>query len=521
VVVQPRPVVAAFLAVVSCLGAAAGTGPAVAAELAGSRVRAGADVVAGTRAGSGTLAWKPCEEDKTAQCATLRTPVNWADPYGPKTDIAVARRPATDAKLKVGTLIVNPGGPGGSGVDFALDSESAFGEAVRRRFDIVGFDPRGVSRSTPIKCSAALISAGPSVLINSAKLYDETVAYNRKLGADCAKRTGPVYAHADTLSGIRDMEALRAALGQERISFYGASYGTLLGAQYAEAYPQRVRALALDSVMDHSVGPEQFLADQTVAVQDAFSQFVTWCRAAADCAEHGRDVRGDWAALLARARKGTLTDPFDPARKIDEYALLDVAFGSFYEPQWHSLGIYIREAATGGAGKLSRSAPAEDDGQEFNFPAIFCADWAATSDGWAGMSARLAAMAKADPQMPVSPLGMVGAGACLGRTESATNPQRRLAPSRTGQPVLVINARHDPATPYKWAASVAAQLGKPATLVAYEGAGHGMYGRGDCMNAIVDAYLTTLKVPAAGTSCPAIPPRAGGVGPLAERRVYG
>ncbi|GGQ54678.1 alpha/beta hydrolase [Couchioplanes azureus] len=481
-----RPVLAAFLAVLTAVTGAAG--PAQAAR-------------------DRTLTWKPCIEDKTAQCASLRVPVDRAVPYSPSLTVALARRPATDPRHRIGTLVVNPGGPGGSGVDFALDSPWFFSDQIRRRFDIVGFDPRGVARSNPVKCSAALLAAGPSVQVDSARRYAELAAYNRRLAADCARRSGPVFGHADTLSVVDDMDAVRAALGEETISYYGVSYGTLLGAQYAERYPRRVRALVLDSVMDHSGDTGSFLDAETRAAQDAFDEFVAWCERRSACAMHGRDVRAAWAALMDRARRGTLRDPFDPSYRLSLHDLLGVAFGSFYDPQWHSLARYIKEAS-GPAGRRAHD-PFTD--AEYSFPAVFCDDWAVPLRGWADLRDRLATLARGNPQMPVSPLAMTSVAGCLGWPLAPDNPQRALTAARTG-PVLLINARHDPATPHVWAAAVARQLGPRASLVTYEGWGHTVYGRTGCVTDLVDRYLLTVRPPAAGSSCPGVEPKPSGVG---------
>ncbi|MFI5491634.1 alpha/beta hydrolase [Actinoplanes sp. NPDC051859] len=483
----PRPILAAFLAVL--------TAALTVANPAHADARARA------------LTWKPCIEDKTAQCTTLRVPADRADPYGPSLTVAVARRLATDPKRRIGTLMVNPGGPGGSGVDFALDSPWFFSDEVRERFDIVGFDPRGVARSSPVKCSTTLLAAGPPAMVDSAVRYNQTVAYNRKLAADCARRSGAVFGKADTLSVVGDMEALRIALGERTISFYGASYGTLLGAQYAERYPARVRALVLDSVMDHSNDLGGFLDSETRAAQDSFNEFVAWCGRSKACALHGSNVRTVWAKLMDRARKGTLHDPYDPSYRMSVYDLLGVAFGSFYDPQWHALAHYLKEAS----GPVGRRAIEPVTEAEHSFPAVFCDDWSMRVRGWTDLRGRLATLARTNPQMPVSPLAMLSVGGCLGWQLSVDNAQRPLPPAQTG-PVLLINARHDPATPYAWAQTVARQLGPKATLVTYEGWGHTVYGRTPCATNLVDRYLLTVKPPAANSSCPGVEPKPAGVG---------
>ena len=464
---------------------------------------------------TGALQWRACAEDDTAQCATLRVPADRADPYSATIEVAVARRPATDRARRIGVLVVNPGGPGGSGVDFALDAAGFFSPAVRARFDIVGFDPRGVRRSTPVRCSAALAAAAPSPLLADSAAYGAVVAHNRRLAADCRRRSGPVYDHADTLSVVGDLEALRAAMGEPAISFYGASYGTLLGQQYAERHPSRVRALALDSVMDHGLGTGAFLASETDAAQDAFDEFVAWCARDATCVLRGRDVRGLWARLLDRAARGVLRDPYDPAHRMTVLDLVQVAFGSFYDPQWYSLAYFLREADSSTAAVRGRAAAVVEE----PFRAVFCADWSLPVDGYRDYAARLAALRRRAPQMLVSPLALSATVGCLGAPAAVRNPQRPAAPAVV--PTLLVNARHDPATPYAWARAVAGRLGPRASLATYDGWGHVVYGRTPCVSGIVDRYLLDLRRPAAGASCAGVVPDPFGVGRRAPLRKGG
>ena len=464
-------------------------------------VLATAGPAASARAAGG-ITWTPCPDDTTARCGTLSVPVDWADPSSGRIGVAVARRPATDPAHRIGTLVVNPGGPGESGVDFALGT--FFSAALRSRFDLVGFDPRGVGRSHPVICSRALVEAAPSPLITSRQQYGAVVAYNRRLAADCRTRTGPLYGHVDTLSVVRDLDALRSALGEERISFYGASYGTVLGEQYADRFPGRVRAVVLDSVLDHGAAVGDVLGTGASAAQDAFDQFVAWCARDRACALHGRDVRGLWAGLLARAAAGTLRDPFAAGRPVSVFGLLNVAFSSFYAPQWHSLAYYMKEA--GAPAPRTASVP----GRPHAFPAIMCADWDLPISGYSALVRTLRVLRGRAPQMMVSPLLLTAAVGCLGRDTPPANPQRPLRPAAT--PVLVLGTRHDPATPYRWARRVAVRLGPAARLVTYRGSGHIAYGRSDCLIGVVDHFLFTGRTPAAGTACPAVPPSPFGVG---------
>ena len=153
------------------------------------------------------IAWAACPENRTVQCGTLRVPADWADPYGPSITLTIARRPAGDPAHRIGALLVNPGGPGGSAVDFTFGASTFFSDEIRERFDIVGMDPRGVGRSAPVLCSQDLVDAKPDPLIRTAAEYAATIDYNRRLAADCRANTGPVYDYVDTLSVVRDTEA--------------------------------------------------------------------------------------------------------------------------------------------------------------------------------------------------------------------------------------------------------------------------------------------------------------------------
>lgn len=458
------------------------------------------------------IRWAACPEDDRVQCGTMRVPVDWTQPYGPATELTIARRPATDPARRIGALLVNPGGPGGSAVDFAFGAPTFFGAEVNRRFDIVGMDPRGVGRSSPVRCSQALVDAKPAPMIETEPEYVATIAYNRRLAADCAARTGPVFGHVDTASVARDMEAVRQALGEEKISFYGASYGSMIGTEYSQRYPQRLRALVLDSVMDHSAGLASFLIEMTDAAQNAFGEFVAWCARDARCVLRGQDIPRLWQQVVARARAGTLVNPYDPPARLRLSDLLNAAFTAFYDPQWYSFAYYLRDAAGQGARARGRRATPPVALVDHSFPAVICADWFLPITGFRDLRRRLAILARRAPQMLASPLAISATAGCLGWPSPPDNPQRPLVPPPGMGPILLVNARHDPATAYPWAQRVAAQLGPGATLLTYLGWGHVIYDRSPCVSGAVDRYLLTLTPPAPATTCPAIEPEPFGVG---------
>ena len=367
---------ATALAIAGVVAGPAGAGPAGAGP---------AGAAAGTRAATANgIQWSACKPDtpewaawQGAECATLRLPVDWARPDGPTFGLAIARRRA-DPAVRAGTLVFGPGGPGDSGVERVGTGLSRFSGEVRRRFDIVSFDPRGVGRSSPMTCSPALLAERPSPMLTSQAGFDATVAFNRRLRDDCRANTEPagIVDHLDSGQTVRDLEALRVALGERRLTFHGSSYGTLLGAQYAETYPRNVRAMVLESVMDHSVPTTRaFLRDSAAAAQDLFDEFVTWCAGDADCDLRDRDVRGVWRQLLARAERGELATPprlagrLGPRLTASDLVNL-VAFRAFYDADFAALAGDLVDletrAVSGPPPRLSPLPPAAP---------VFCSDW--------------------------------------------------------------------------------------------------------------------------------------------------
>ncbi|MET0423164.1 MAG: alpha/beta hydrolase [Actinoplanes sp.] len=458
---------------------------------------------------SPAIRWAACPEEEKVQCGSLTVPADWAKPAGPKTTLAIARRPAGDPKQRVGALFVNPGGPGGSAIDFTFGSESFFGAEVSKRFDIIGMDPRGVGRSSPVLCSQDLVDAKPSPLIDTPQQYAAVLTYNRRLAADCASRTGAHFAHVDTRSVAQDMDAVRAALGLRQLSFYGASYGTLLGQEYAQLYPSRVRALVLDSVMDHSVDLAKFMVQETDAAQDSFNQFIAWCTRDTRCVLRGQDIRQLWSRVATRAKAGTLEDPYNRPVKLGLAKLIAAAFAAFYDPQWYSFAYYLRDAA--GQVPTGRIAPQPIDVIDHSFPAVVCEDWRLPITGFADLSNRMRVLRGRAPQMLASPLALDATVGCLGWPSPPDNPQRALVHRPTLPPVLLINARHDPATAYPWSRQVAAQFGPSTRLITYQGWGHVIYKRSPCIRSVTDRYLVSLQMPP-GHSCPAVEPEPFGVG---------
>ncbi|MEU4333597.1 alpha/beta hydrolase [Micromonospora lupini] len=448
-----------------------------------------------------TIEWRPCATDASAECGTLSLPVDWNRPRGERFDLALARR-AADPATREGALVFGPGGPGDSGVDRVVNGSSRFSADLRRRFDIVSFDPRGTGGSNPVLCARDLLARQPQLIADQAQ-FDATLAGNVLLRADCRARTGPLYDHVDTTSAARDLDAIRAALGERQLTFHGSSYGTLLGERYAELFPERVRAMVLEAAMDHSLGTRALLDTQAVTSEDAFDEFVAWCDRSTACVLHGQDFRAIWERLRARAERGVLNDPKRPGVVLTPFELTRLTHKEFYDTwRWPGLAEWIGQLAAQTA--VRAVVPLTADAVAPYPFAVFCQDWSLPVRDYREYAGHLRRMARLAPDLRY-PTAVFALATCLGTPTPVANPQHRLR-VRTDVPLLIAATVHDPASGYNWATNVARQLGRHGVLLTYEGWGHGSYTTSPCVGRAVDAYLIDQVVPARGTRCPAVDP---------------
>jgi pimeloyl-ACP methyl ester carboxylesterase len=257
------------------------------------------------------LTWRPCPTQyaPTADCASVVVPLDRAHPNDGTVTLPLMRLPAEDPAHRIGSLLTNPGGPGLSGVEVisyggqGLPLETPELAEVRKRFDVVGFDPRGVGHTTPaITCDPEkLYDPGVNRYPESRADYDKLAAHNRAAGQDCRARTGPLLSHVDTQSAAADIESIRVALGEPKISWLGLSYGTDLGAAYAAKHPDRIRAMVLDGAVDHAVPTRRAILQEGVATEDGLFRFARWCATSDECALRGQDVLAKYDALMSTA----------------------------------------------------------------------------------------------------------------------------------------------------------------------------------------------------------------------------
>lgn len=436
------------------------------------------------------IEWRDCTENEDVDCASVTVPVDWSDPEAGTIEVAVARRAVENP---IGTLFYLPGGPGDSGVDRLLARDPVPAE-IASRFDVVSFDPRGVERSNPVVCDAELVANIPDANPDGGATLAGLQDYARALGDSCREHTGDLVDHVDSVSVARDIDAIRAALGERRLSLYGRSYGTLAGQMYAERYPHRVRALVLDSVFDHSLSPARFLTTEARAGEDSFREFAAWCAATTECALHGQDVAAVYDGLYAKAVAGTLTEPGDPTRLVAPMQLVSQTLNHFYGPRWDVAATSMKALADGTPPPATLAAE-----EVAPFPvAAFCADHRMpirSEREWLSLWER---QERAAPTLRTH-FAWLPVTMCSAWPAETNNPQHRLD---VDVPVLVLNSVHDPATGIEWARNVTRQLDR-GRLLTYEGSGHGVLDRTDCTRAAGAAYLIDLRLPPRGATCPA------------------
>jgi len=466
--------------------------------------------IAGAQAGSvakGTLRWRSC--GGSFECSTMRVPLDYSNPAGAQVNLAVIRRPARDQSKRIGSLVVNPGGPGGSGVEFVASQADSMPDELRDRFDIVGFDPRGTGQSDPVDCKADMnayyrLDFSPDDDAERAAL----VAGIQSFVDACTRNEGSRLPYLSTDSTIRDLDELRAALGDDQLTFLGYSYGSYLGAKYAEAYPDHVRALVLDGAVDPSLDSQQQQVEQAAGFEGVLNGFLKWCASHSSCDFHrdGKPAR-ELDRLLARVdREGLPVPDARPARTLSPTEF-DLGLASaIYEGRrgFTYLASALDTADRGDGRAMAELADSyterNRDGSYGNiedaFLATGCADGppvGTVSDVWTIE----AAAAQAAPRLGRSIVNNSVACALWPVKGAPAAPVH--AP--TAAPIVVVGTKKDPATPFAWARSLTQQLGN-AVLIAAPGEQHTAFGLGiHCVDDAVVRYFVDDTPPRATLDC--------------------
>ncbi|MBA3451219.1 MAG: alpha/beta fold hydrolase [Chloroflexia bacterium] len=456
-----------------------------------------------------SLTWAACGGGDGWECAVLSVPLDYGDPSGTAIDLALTRLPAGEPDRRIGALVFNCGGPGCPAVSFLHQTGMLlFPAEMRDRFDIVGFDPRGVGESGQIDCHPdyeTYYALDPSPDDDAER--DAWLAGGRDFAEACAANGGTLLPFLSTETVVSDMERLRKALGEKTISFLGLSYGTSIGARYADRYPERVRAFALDSGLPSFIDPATFVPEWVDAIERAFDAYLADCAAALTCPFHsGGDPAGAFDALMAQVDATPLeVDTDSGIRLVGQRQVLDAVDVMLSWPsRWPQLAAALAAAAAGDGTMVLALADQHNDRLPDGtygpgntaFLAVGCLDFAITNDA-ATYEALAAKAAMVAPR-----LGAYYATwtlPCVFWPEAAEPAQH--APVAAGAPpILVVGATLDTQDAYQWSVDMAGQLNS-AVLLRREGTGHPPYFHSACVVDLVNAYLIDLTLPAANVIC--------------------
>lgn len=455
------------------------------------------------------LEWEQCGD--RLGCATATAPLDWDDPSAGEIDLALVRHVATGERL--GSLLVNPGGPGGSGYDFIHDSlDYAVGQPLQEHFDVVGFDPRGVGRSSAVACYDAaqmddyLYSITPQER-GTPEWIDAVAANSAEFGAACEANTGELLANVDTISAARDLDLLRAVLGDEQLNYLGYSYGTFLGATYADLYPEKVGRLVLDGALDPSASETEVTQAQAVGFEQALGAYLEGCLSGNECPFDGTvdDAMAEIGDLIASVDASPLQG--SDGRQVGADTFITAIIYPLYSPDaWSYLDDLFSSVMLGDADFALVLADAyngrDEDGTYLDnsteaFRAVNCLDYTYQDDP-AVMAEKAAQIAAAAPV--IGPYFGYGDLACMDWPVPSEADRTEIhAPGAA--PILVVGTTGDPATPYQWAVALAEQLDS-GVLVSYDGEGHTAYNKSnDCVNSTVESYFIDGTVPDADPKC--------------------
>jgi len=445
-----------------------------------------------------SLHWTDCGIGK---CTRVKVPIDYAKPEGKTLQLAVKVVPALGSGGR--SLFLNPGGPGASGIRFSDYLAGKINPTVRKHYDLVNVDPRGVGDSTPVDCVSDAEFAAFAASDPDPDTPAEIKAFreeHEQLGEGCDRRSGAIAAHVSTEEVTRDFDILRALLGQQKFDWFGFSYGTAIGATYATLFPHRVGRMVLDGPLDPSEGVIDAGLSQAIGFQRALRAYVDDCTGRWRC-PLGRDdskAMRRIVDLVERLDRHPLrTD--DPDRKLTQgLAFYGIAKPLYSKSTWVSLSNAFDAALQGDGSVLARLADAyfqEANGEAFLV--VSCLD--------ARDRPTVADVEAAEPRfVRASPVfGRALAWGSLGCSDwpiKAAHPQIDID-AKTSAPILIVATTGDPATPYESAKALARQL-PSSVLLTRVGDGHTAYASGDgCVDHLVDHYLLTGKTPAKGKVC--------------------
>nr|WP_315545180.1 alpha/beta hydrolase [Actinomyces oris] len=527
-----RRVSAGVLAAVAgvCLGVGAGAVPAAAVPAAGPAPAAAASSKAAVPKGLESfygqkVEWYDCvatagvekSADKTGfQCAKVKAPLDYSQPGGQTIEITMKKHLATGS-VRQGTLFINPGGPGGSGVEAVSTMATSTFAGVQKAYDIIGFDPRGVGSSTAITCTSdtevtAMAEAAPVTAGDGATAFEQRAAaisaQFKQFEASCAANTKPaeLLDHVDTVSVARDLDVLRALSGDQKLNYTGFSYGTYLGTTYAELFPANTGRMVLDGALDPSLTYNERRQGQALGFERALRNYVAWCQSGQNCPLTGDTDAGvkQIGDVFTSANQSPVPSS-DPNRPVTGEDMKQVISLLLYSPEtsWGTGNEALAQVINEHDASIFRTILSRLDAQPVVSTGAMigtnCLDYRVEGDmaTWKAQSEELERIA---PRFAtIAEAGDLG---CQAWGHTGTQPPKALH-AKGAAPILVIGTTGDPATPHEWAMALADQLDS-GQLLTWEGNGHTAYansGHGPCVTKAVDTYLLTGTMPKKGLTC--------------------
>lgn len=456
------------------------------------------------------LTWKSCEGK--AKCAELEVPIDYSNPAKGTIKIALLKMTATGDRK--GSLVVNPGGPGGSGVEYAQYADYVVSSSVREAYDVVGFDPRGVKRSAPVTCYSpqqmdTYLGADPTP--DDAAEQTRFLKDVKGFGDACKGRVNPaLLGHVSTIDAAKDMDVLRAALGDDKMDYLGKSYGTFLGATYADLFPRRVGRFVLDGVVPPDLSNSEVNKGQAGGFELATRSYVKDCIADGSCPLGSTEAQGMQRIRTflkdVDAKPIAVTNDARVKQLTEGWASMGIAAAMYDQGSWGALTAAFRSAFKGDGNelmKLANSYAERDTSGSYQsnimqvINAVNCLDRPAAT-GAAAYSKDAKDFSATAPTW--GPMLAWGTAACGSWPVKATGAAKKITASGSG-PILVVGTTRDPATPYEWSQRLAKML-KNGRLLTYDGDGHTAYMRANkCVDSTVDDYLLKGAAPSADKRC--------------------
>lgn len=473
------------------------------------------------------LTWEDCGP---VDCATVKAPLDWDQPELGSIDIAINKSAALEPKKRLGTLFLNPGGPGGSGISMiAMGAAGAVSPDVTLSYDVIGFDPRGVGQSTSVKCFGTPADQNEFIYDTdtldipynkgTAEYIELSKAKTAKFAGDCANLTGELINHTDTVSTAKDLDLLRAVMKDTHLNYIGFSYGTFLGATYAELFPKHVGRMVLDGAIDPSITGKEMAIAQTAGFEKALRQFAAFDATNKISPTRGPSVKqGEYASdsgeIDASMKKiASILDQLEKTplvgtdSRVVDGDVLSMAIASYLysKMSWMLLTQVFADVQAGKADSTLAGADAyfgrnEDGTYASNITeannAINCLDyvWPTTEE----LHGQLPEYEAVAPTVGKYMLSDSNCNSWPAKTERTPHKVE----AKGSSDILVIGTVNDPATPYKWSVALAEQLSK-GHLITYQGEGHTVYNHGGnaCIDSTVDKFLISGIVPEKDPNC--------------------